>query len=173
MAHKVKKIWNGVTTALVALVIILAMLLVGVRLFGIEIFTVLSGSMEPEYHTGSVIYVKPTDAADLAEGDVITFRIGSGTVATHRIIEVVEENGEIAYRTKGDANGIADGGLVAPEDVIGEPFFTIPYMGYFAEYIQSSSGRYMVIAVGAFMLLLMILPDLIFDSEKKQKEKSE
>ena len=51
----VKKIWNGFTTVLVCLVVILAVLLVGVRLVGFQVFTVLSGSMEPTYHVGRVI----------------------------------------------------------------------------------------------------------------------
>ena len=58
-----KKIWNGITTVIVILVVILAILLAGVRLFGLQVFTVLSGSMEPTYHVGSLIYVKKTDPA--------------------------------------------------------------------------------------------------------------
>lgn len=53
-----KKLWNMITTVLVALVVILAILLVGVRVIGLTPYVVLSGSMEPTYHTGSLIYVK-------------------------------------------------------------------------------------------------------------------
>lgn len=173
MQQSIKKIWNGVTTLLVGLMMILAMLLVGMRLFGFEIYTVLSGSMEPEYHTGALIYVRATDPETLEVGDVITFRIGGGTVATHRIIEIVEDDNHIGYRTKGDANDVADGSLVAPENIIGKPVFTVSYLGYLAQYIQSPAGRYAAFAVGAFLLLLLVLPDLLFDGDKKQKEKSE
>ena len=44
---------------------VLALLLVGVRLFGMQVFTVLSGSMEPTYQTGSLIYVKDVDYMDM------------------------------------------------------------------------------------------------------------
>ena len=47
MNKTVKKIWDGITTVLVALVVVLAVLLVGVRVVGMQVFTVLSGSMEP------------------------------------------------------------------------------------------------------------------------------
>jgi len=50
-----KKIWNTITTLLVILVMILALLLVGARFIGFQVFTVLSGSMEPNYHVGSLI----------------------------------------------------------------------------------------------------------------------
>ena len=53
--RSVKKTWNIISTVLVALVVLLALLLVGARIFGLQVFTVLSGSMEPTYHTGSLI----------------------------------------------------------------------------------------------------------------------
>ena len=58
MSKRVQKVWNAVTTVLVILVVILALLLVGVRLVGLRPMCVLSGSMEPTYHTGSLIYFK-------------------------------------------------------------------------------------------------------------------
>ena len=54
---KLKKLFNIITSTLTALAVLLAVLLAGVRLFGVQVFTVLSGSMEPCYHTGSIIYV--------------------------------------------------------------------------------------------------------------------
>ena len=56
-----KKVWNFITTIIVVLVVILAILLVGVRVVGFDVYTVLSGSMEPTYHVGSLIYVKDVD----------------------------------------------------------------------------------------------------------------
>ena len=53
-----KKVWNIFTTVIVVLVVIFAVLLIGVRLFGVQVYSVISGSMEPEYPVGSLIYVK-------------------------------------------------------------------------------------------------------------------
>ena len=91
MKKSIIKIWNVFTSALVALVVILALLLVGVRVFGMQVFTVLSGSMEPVYHVGSLIYVKETDPMTLQPGDVITFMLDENTVATHRIVDVIPD----------------------------------------------------------------------------------
>ena len=91
MNRTVKKIWNWVTYVLVGVVVILALLMVGARLFGFKVFTVLSGSMEPAYHVGSLIYVKEVDYRELESGDVITFMLDEDTVATHRIVEVVPD----------------------------------------------------------------------------------
>ena len=169
-----KKIWNVVTTVLVAVVVILALLLVGVRLFGMQVYTVLSGSMEPVYHTGSLIYVKNVDYRDLKEGDVITFMLDEDTVATHRIVGIVsdeEDPSVLRYRTKGDANDAEDGSLVHYKNILGTPVFTIPKMGYVANYIQNPPGSYLTISGGAILMLLVFLPDL-FGSDEAGKEKT-
>ena len=164
MNKTVKKIWNIFTTILVVLVVLLAVLLVGARLVGLQVFTVLSGSMEPTYHTGALIYVKKVDTQTIQVGTPSTFMMDEDTVATHRVVEVVpdeEDPSVIRYRTKGDANDAVDGGLVHYKNVIGTPVFTIPYLGYVASYIQQPPGTYVAISAGAIILLLMFVPDIL------------
>ena len=173
MSRTFKKIWKCITSVLVALVVIVALLLVGARLIGLQVFTVLSGSMEPTYHVGSLIYVKDVDPFELESGDVITFMLDENTVATHRIVEVVpdeEDASVVRFRTKGDANESVDGSLVHYKNVIGSPVFTIPYLGYAVSYIQNPPGTYVAISAGAILLLLVFLPDLFGDDKKKKKD---
>lgn len=174
MHRTLKRIWDVVTTVLVVLVVIFAVALVGVRLFGFQVFTVLSGSMEPNYHVGSLIYVKDVDPLELKKDDVITFLLDEDTVATHRIVEVVpdtEDSSVVRFRTKGDANDAEDGSLVHCNNVIGTPVFTIPLLGYVANYIQNPPGTYIAISAGAILLMLVFLPDLFGDEEKEQPKK--
>ena len=173
MTRTFKKIWKCITSVLVALVVIVALLLVGARLIGLQVFTVLSGSMEPTYHVGSLIYVKDVDPFELESGDVITFMLDENTVATHRIVEAVpdeEDDSVVRFRTKGDANENLDGSLVHYKNVIGSPVFTIPYLGYAVSYIQNPPGTYVAISAGAILLLLVFLPDLFGDDKKKKKD---
>ncbi len=171
--EKIKKICNSITTVIVIIALILAMLLVGVRIFGLQVYTVLSGSMEPVYHTGSVIYVKSVDdPAALEEDTVITFYLGGTTVATHRIIEVVQSEEGVSYRTKGDANDVEDGGLVDPRNIIGTPVFTIPKLGYLISFIQTKPGRMFTIALVAFTILLGLIPDILCDERDDKKKKA-
>ena len=172
--RSVKRIWNGVTTILVAIVVILALLLVGVRLVGMQVFTVLSGSMEPTYHVGSLIYVKKIDPMELQSGDVITFMLDEDTVATHRIVDVIpdeEDPSVIRFQTKGDANDTVDGSLVHYKNVLGTPVFTIPKLGYLASYIQNPPGTYVAISAGAVLLALVFLPDIFGGEEKPVKKR--
>lgn len=163
------RIWNAVTTFIVIAAVIFAVLLAGVRLVGLQVFTVLSGSMEPVYHVGSLIYVKAVDPAELAEGDDITFMLDEDTVATHRIVGIVPDENDpsvLRFRTKGVANENEDGSPVHYKNVIGKPIFTIPYLGYAASYIQNPPGTYVAMACGAVLLLLVFLPDLFADDGK-------
>ncbi len=175
MSKMVKKIFSAVTTVLVVLAVLLAVALVGVRVVGYTPYTILSGSMEPTYHVGSLIYVKQVDPADLRVGDAITFALDEDTIATHRIIEIVpdeEDPSVLRFATKGDANDVADGSLVHYKNVIGKPVFTVPYLGYVADYIQHPPGMYTAIAAGVILLLLVFVPDM-FDDDKKKKSEPE
>ena len=176
MNRKVKKVWDIVSSVLVGLVVLLAVLLVGARLVGLQVFTVLSGSMEPTYHTGSLIYVKKVDPLTIKEGQPITFLLDEDTVATHRVVGIVPDEEDptvIRFRTKGDANEAEDGGLVHYKNVIGTPIFSIPRLGYLAEYIQHPPGMYVAISVGAILLLLVFLPDIFSEDNQEETPKKQ
>lgn len=176
MNRKVKKVWDIVSSVLVGLVVLLAVLLVGARLVGLQVFTVLSGSMEPTYHTGSLIYVKKVDPSTIKEGQPITFLLDEDTVATHRVVGIVPDEEDptvIRFRTKGDANEAEDGGLVHYKNVIGTPIFSIPRLGYLAEYIQHPPGMYVAISVGAILLLLVFLPDIFSEDNQEETPKKQ
>lgn len=163
-----RRIYQIITTVLVCAVVLLAVLLAGVRLVGLTPYTVVSGSMEPTYHVGSLLYVRTTDPAALQEGDPVTYRMGDGQVVTHRVVEVVEDpvSGR-CYRTKGDANDTIDGNLLYPQNVIGRPVMSIPLLGYVSFYIQNPPGTFVAMAVVMALLALSMLSDLIFPKEKE------
>ena len=167
-----KKIYNTITTLIVALAVLLAVALVGVRVIGLQPFVVLSGSMEPAYHVGSLIYVKDVDYKELKVGDPITYMISQDTVVTHRIVEVLvdeEDPDTLRFFTKGDANEMADGSSVHYKNILGKPVFSIPYLGYVSNYIQNPPGMYVAIAAGAILIMLVFLPDIFEDEDKKKK----
>lgn len=199
-----RRIWSVITTIVVILIVFLAIALVGVRVIGLTPYTVLSGSMEPTYHVGSLIYVKEVEPSEVEVGDPITFVVNEDLlVATHRVVEIdvqtsrqqtiVDENGEAMvdaegnpiyeetpldepayyFTTKGDANDAVDGAQVYYKNLLGEPVFTIPYLGYLSSWIQTKKGMIISINVALILLLLTFLPDLLrsVDDEPKKKKK--
>ncbi|MBQ9759821.1 MAG: signal peptidase I [Clostridia bacterium] len=165
--------WNIVTGILVAAVVLLAILIAGVRVVGIQPYAVLSGSMEPTYHVGSMIYIKAVPATELRAGDPVTFYLsGSSTVATHRIIEILPDpdDAEARYfRTQGDANDVPDANLLHSSKVIGKPLFNIPYLGYFSTFIQRQPGRSIALGVCTILLIAAILPGVWFKKPTEKK----
>lgn len=164
-----KKIWNIASTILVILVVLCAVFLMGSRLLGFRCFTVLSGSMEPVYSAGDLLYVKSVDPNDVKVGDPITFILNEDlVVATHRVVEIDAANQH--FYTKGDANDIRDEEPVHFNNLIGVPQFNIPKLGYVADFIQNPPGMYITIGVGVILILVVFLPDFIKKDKKKEKD---
>ena len=169
MPAKVKKIWDTVTTVLVVLAVIFAIFLMGSRLVGLRVFNVISGSMEPTYSVGDLIYVKEVDPDSVKVGDPITFVLNEDlAVATHRVVAVDGENRQ--FTTKGDANENEDAAPVHFNNLIGVPVFAIPLLGYVSAYIQSPPGMYVAIGFGVILLVVVFLPDLLGKKAKKEEE---
>jgi signal peptidase I len=125
------------------------------ELFGHQIKTVLSGSMEPTFKTGSVIVVeKLTNTKNLKKDDVITFKKDEKNIVTHRIIEVVKQGDNIFYRTKGDNNESPDMEPVLSQNVVAlYSGYTIPFIGYFLKYASSPIGTAILLIVPGLLLL--------------------
>ena len=110
MPRWLKKTLEITSSALLGVFILFVVLLVGVRLFGIEPHIVLSGSMEPEIKTGALVYVDkltPQEAQNLKAGDTVTYQVDAkGTKVTHKIYNVV---GPVPiYKTDSNGNPARD-----------------------------------------------------------------
>ena len=168
MSGNFKKAWNIVTTVLVVITVLAAVLLMGSRLLGYRCFNVISGSMAPEYPVGSLIFVKPTDPLDVEEGEDITFVLDEKlTVATHRVVRIDTEKQH--FYTKGLTNDTEDA-PVHFKNLIGVPTFCIPLVGYVSDFIQNPPGMYITLAVAVILILLVFLPDFIGKNKILKKE---
>ena len=97
--------------------------------FGYRPFFVLSGSMEKEIHKGDLIITKIIEPSTLKINDVIAFRDEENTVTTHRIIDMIERDGNTYFVTKGDNNNTQDQNLVEYKDVEGIYVGRVPLVG--------------------------------------------
>ena len=123
---------------------------------GILPLIVLTDSMYPEIHSGDLIICHTEDAENIKVGDVISFfdPAGNGTsIVTHRVTEVTTEDGELAFRTKGDANNVEDSMLVPADKLVAVYQNRIPSMGNVAMFMQTTQG--LIICVVCPILLLV------------------
>ncbi len=164
MAEVLRKAWNVFTWFLICVFVALAVLLVGVRFVGLQPYIVLSGSMEPTYRVGAMIYVKPVEFDELKVGDPVTFYLNDRTVATHRIVEIVvdDENPNEKYvRTQGDANDTPDSDPTHHSKIIGKPLFSVPYLGFLSSYLQQPQGRKAALIACVGLIVAFVLPDAV------------
>lgn len=175
MDTKIRKLLKVVSNALVIVVVAIAVLLHGLQFVGLKPYSVLSGSMQSVYPTGSLLYIRNVNPETLKVGDVITYKMAGGTLCTHRIVEIVpnEDNPDIfRFRTKGDENKIADP-LVDYDDVVGKAVFCIPLLGYLATYMAVPPGKYIAITVAISLVLIEIMISLVLDDKDKKKAHTE
>lgn len=167
-----EKILSVVTTVLVALVVLAAVMLMGARVIGLEVYTIISGSMEPTYYPGDLIYVKEVTPEEVQVGDPITFVLNEDlVVATHRVIKVDWENER--FYTKGDNNQIADINPVHFKNLLGKPVFRIPKVGYLSRWVQSPPGLYVALAFIVALLGLVFIPDMFRAAREDELKKKE
>ena len=108
------------------------------RVMGMQSYAIISGSMEPAYPTGSLVYAEPAEGAALQAGDVAAFWRDQDVIV-HRVRENVSAEGELV--TKGDANDEVDIRPVPYQNVLGRVVFSVPYVGYFLIALGSTPGK--------------------------------
>lgn len=125
------------------------------QLFGYQLKTVLSGSMEPTFKTGSLILVERIkDARNLKKNQIITFKKDEKNLVTHRIIEVIKQGDKVFYRTKGDRNEDPDMQPVLSNNVVARySGVTIPFIGYVLEYASKPIGIAILLIIPGLFLL--------------------
>jgi len=150
------------------------------QVLGFSGFRVLTGSMEPAIPTDSFVLVKHVDASQIRENDVISFYSTDetlrGAVNTHRVIGIREENGQIVFETKGDANVIADKVPVAASNLIGRVVFVSHLLGVLVRLISNPLVFAAVIVIPLLIIIFMNIRGMAKDvkalvAEEEAEEK--
>lgn len=132
---------------------------------------VLTDSMYPAIESGDLIICHTIDAEDVKVDDVISFfdPAGNGTsIVTHRVIEIVEDGGEVSFRTRGDNNNTEDKSLVPADKLVGVYKSRIPNAGHVAMFMQSTTG--LIVCVVLPIILLVgydVIRRRVYEKNKK------
>lgn len=127
-----------------------------------EMYTVISDSMEPRLSKNDIIIVKkgyPNDKFKV--GNIITYKRKDGEIITHRIKEIISSNLQNAYITQGDNNETPDEDVVTYEMIIGKVIYTMPNFGNILKLLKNK----------VFFILCIIVLVLIILYDRKQKQK--
>lgn len=132
---------------------------------------ILSGSMEPEIKTGSLVLAQSVPQNDLMVGDIIVYEPikNKNVLVTHRIISINSKDN--SFTTKGDASDEPDTDTVDYEQVVGKALLSIPFLGYLAGFLKTSFG---IVVIDIFILCEIIIWCLAKNKNKNEKgEKNE
>ena len=118
---------------------------------------VLTDSMYPDIKSGDLIICKTVDPESIEIGDVITFYDPAGnglSVVTHKVVDIVNEDGKISFKTRGINNNADDRLLVPADKLIAEyTEIRIPSAGDFAMFMQSTAGLIICVVVPIVLLV--------------------
>ena len=197
MKSKVAKIINTIVDIIVVLILIVSILMVVLSLttkssgvpniFGYSPMSVESYSMEPTINKGDLIIGKVTKDMDYEYkvGDIVTFPIeiqGVQTFNTHRIIEVIEDDGITYYKTQGDnkdTNPIADEDMQTSDSIVA--VYTgakIPAIGNFFGFIRTQLGFFLCVLLPMILFFVyeairVVMNLLAYNKEKTLAEAQE
>ena len=137
--HILHEIWSVIKEIFVAFLLFVAIQAVLYIVLGVypAYRVVVSGSMEPVFHRGDVVFIKRMDPQDLKEGDILVFKNPyDDTPIVHRIIEITMLDGKPYFTTKGDNNFSPDSYYPPPgipgEGIVGKVILRIPKVGLVA-----------------------------------------
>lgn len=127
---------------------------------GLKPAVVKTGSMRPLLRPGTLILVKPTPASQLRIGDVITFthpdKPSKGLV-THRIVKIQRENGQLVFRTQGDANDAPDTWRLKLRKDAGRLKFHVHEVGRLSFLVRTKQGYLALLGIPVLILSLIAL----------------
>lgn len=162
-------ICNAFGVLLLLVVLAIAMPLSLPRLFGFDIYAVISPSMSPEIPMGSIVYAKEIAPEDIQPEDVIVYQSVNDTV-THRVVENRVVEGEII--TKGDANAAVDA-AVPYQNVIGKVQYHLSFYGDLVPMYNSILGKIYLIGFGLVGVLLNVLASRLRDRNDELEDSSD
>ncbi|MHC1716740.1 MAG: signal peptidase I [Candidatus Dojkabacteria bacterium] len=140
-------------------------------------YVVMSGSMEPSIHTGSVVGIKQEQTYQLQDVITVKMKNDPSQSYTHRIVEKLQED-SITYKTKGDANESIDPDPVSENSVLGKVFISVPLIGYLVNFAKQPTGFILMIIVPSVIIAASEINIIkeettkFIQAKKQQKEDS-
>jgi len=148
-------LWLPVAGVTLSLVLPVATFLVAASLVGWRLEAVETASMEPLYPVGSLVVVRPVDPTDVRVGTPLAFKPDDERpLVTHRVVQVIDDQGGLAFRTKGDANATADPQPVPARAVRGRAAWAVPQLGRLIRWLAWPRG-FLLLVVGPALVLLV------------------
>lgn len=181
---KVFKIFKSVLNFVIVVGVLLFVLIICLQrfsnnrlsFFNYRMFTVVSGSMEPEYEIGDVLIAKEKDPSTIKVGDAISYlgTIGQfeDKVITHRVINIEkDEDGKLLFHTKGDANLIEDP-VVHQDKLYGVVIYKTVILSNIYRVVGTSIGMFIFVVLPILYIIGSEFVAFLVEKEEKRRNKA-
>lgn len=178
--NKIIKITYGMFKWTLNIILVMALLVIltqrfsnnNVSIFGIRMFVIVSGSMEPVYNIGDILIAKETPSKDINVGDDVVY-LGSNKdfknmIITHRVIEKNEENGKYIFRTKGVNNQFEDPKIDSSQ-IYGKILYRTVFLSYISKLLMDTTSYFIISIIVGLMVSIQVVK-IIYEAKAEDGE---
>ena len=142
-----------------------------------RMFTVVSGSMEPQYKIGDVLIAKETPPSKIKKSDVVTYLGTKGQfkdkVITHEVIEIEKtKDGKYRFHTKGKAN-LTEDPIVEEDQLYGVIVYKTVIISFIYGIIKKPAGMFILVIVPLLYIIFSEFTYMLIKKGRKAKERAQ
>lgn len=141
-------------------------------IFNYRMFTVISGSMEPRYNIGDVLFAKEVKPESIKVGDTISYLGKQGSfrdkVVTHEVTRIEKVDGKYKFHTKGLTNLVEDP-IVSEEQLYGKVIYKSVIISLVYKIVSTNVGFYLFIIVPILYIIASELITTMLNKEEKKR----
>ncbi|MDO4341773.1 MAG: signal peptidase I [bacterium] len=139
---------------------------------GIKIFTVITGSMKPEYVEGDMLVSKVVDPSTIKIGDNVVYHGEKGDMAgltvTHKVIDIRKENGKYFFKTKGTSNEIEDP-EISESQLYGKIIYKMGFLSFLSRIMLNIYVYYTLVTIMGLLVSIQVVK-IIYDKDEDEQE---
>ena len=139
---------------------------------GIKIFTVVTGSMKPEYVEGDMLVSKEVAPETIKVGDNVVYKGEkgdmTGLIVTHKVTKIREENGKYYFTTKGTANEIEDP-EINEDQIYGKIIYKMGFLSFLSRVMLNIYAYYILATIMGLLVSIQVVK-IIYDNDDEEKE---
>lgn len=179
--NKALKVIGNIIYILLFIIVILMLVVVilqrvsdnSISFGGYRLFTVATGSMEPEYQVGDVLISQEIDPNEIQVGDDIVYRGNTESfkdkIVTHQVVSIREENGEKKITTKGIAN-VEEDPEIDGSQVYGKVIYKVKTLSFIGQIIKNIYVFYFIIFVPIAIIIFRQVRIILKKDDDEEEE---
>jgi len=143
---------------------------------GIRVFTIVTGSMLPEYEIGDMIVSIETDPKKIEEGDNVVYegKVGdfSGKIVTHKVIKKNPTKDGYKFITKGTNNTIEDP-EIDESQIMGKVIYKTFILSFISKLLAKPAAFFFIVFIPFVILVFLEIVDVCEEKRKLKEEEDE